>query len=520
MKGQFEHFRPDGFVGKGDKFLFPLINQLEQKIAQLSRRFKDDTFDFDKVSSFIFSSLLVEFAEDLHNDFGLWNSIEEYNIDMFGTPLPTVIQRKEQITECFDVNRIKFFIINILDLFHEDMVLPPKNNELDIISRSVSNFLKEKFETIPKDSGIKHFLQQPNEYAWDIKGKLVWACTKSYLFRNHFFAYAKENNEGKFDIPILEEFMCQERTIWSGLGVLDIVAMTLNLDEKKKNNVRDWNERLTSFYRVKENKGHFLLMENLINNQSYHVHLSEHLKVFKIGEVFMGSLVPFGDYFYWSGMQQVFGKLSADQIKEAKNEFIEKGSKIVYRYDKELLAKAQKVIKERYDDFVSLYQDDLVIFKDGLSMAAAFQKYDRQKWETLSKEELKKLMEKNNSVNPFPQMDLPDYILNSTREIGVYNNPVEGIEIIIEFDDLKNGLQKHFMKLKEDERFAIWQLITSDNISVNYVHKLIKKYGSKSIATIFFIENEPKLIEYLLHKYKGHFYLNRYPTLSFAAEDD
>ena len=76
------------------------------------------------------------------------------------------------------------------------------------------------------------------------------------------------------------------------------------------------------------------------------------------------------------------------------------------------------------------------------------------------------------------------------------------------------------MKLKEDERFAIWQLITSDNISVNYVHKLIKKYGSKSIATIFFIENEPKLIEYLLHKYKGHFYLNRYPTLSFAAEDD
>ncbi len=153
-------------------------------------------------------------------------------------------------------------------------------------------------------------------------------------------------------------------------------------------------------------------------------------------------------------------------------------------------------------------------------MAAAFQKYDRQKLETLSKEELKKFMERNNLDNPFPKMDIPDYILESDREIGVYYNQFEGTEMIIEFDDVTNGLQKHFMKLKEDEKEAIWQLITSNNISVNFVNKLIGKYGSNSIATTFFIDNEPNLIEYLLHKYKGHFYLNRYPFISFSEDED
>jgi hypothetical protein len=110
MKKQFEQFRPKDFIGSGDKHLYPLITELSKVISQLEKLYFFDTLKLDKNQNFIMSNLLIEFAEDLHNDIGLWKSIEYYNNSMFNTPLPLFVDENCEVEDKFDINRIKFYI--------------------------------------------------------------------------------------------------------------------------------------------------------------------------------------------------------------------------------------------------------------------------------------------------------------------------------------------------------------------------------------------------------------------------
>ena len=110
MKKQFEKFRPIGFKGNGDIHLYPLIIKLSKDISKLEEQYSDDLLKLDENQNFIMSNLLIEFAEDLHNDIGLWKSIEYYNNSMFNTPLPLFVDENYIIKDCFDNNRIKYFI--------------------------------------------------------------------------------------------------------------------------------------------------------------------------------------------------------------------------------------------------------------------------------------------------------------------------------------------------------------------------------------------------------------------------
>ena len=515
MKKNFEQFRPVEYKGKGEAYLYPLIKELAENITKLQEHFIEEALLLGETNVYILSHLLVEFAEDLHNDIGLWSSIESYNIDMFGTPLPLFIKSKEEITECFDINRFRFFIYNIFELFDVETMLSPSHRDLTLLAEEVAAYLKVKFATIPKDSGINKLLQKPDEFAWDVKRKLVWIALNSYLFRYNFLEYVNTHNNGKTEIPVIEDFICQENTGWSGLGVLDIVAGALDLPESKRNDVRSWYERLTSFYKVVASEKNRLSLENIVNNQLYHVHIDYDHKVFKTGHIFMGSLVPYGNYYYWSGLQNGLGKVGTDYINTLKKDIVKNASAIVYRYDKTLLAKAQNDIKTHYNDFKAFFKDDLVIYRDGKTLAAALQKKDRQKYEEMPKEELKKFMKKNNLKNPYPALNLPQHILEKEDGIGVYFNPDEGMEMMTIFNDVKSAFGKKGIKLNQDEKEAIRELIISGQISVNFVKRLIGQYGSESIAATFFIENEESSIYFLLHKYKGHFYRNRYPQLSY-----
>lgn len=518
MKKQFEQFRPKEFTGSGDKHLFQLIGELTKVIAQLEKVYFHDTLKLDKNQNFILANLLIEFAEDLHNDIGLWKSLEYYNKSMFNTPLPLFVNENYEITDCFDKNRIKFFIYTIFYEFDDELILSPEHKDLHILAEGVSNFLNLKFKSVPKNSGVKLFLNQPNDYGWDFKRKLVWIGLNSYLFRYSCYRYAQEKNNGKMEIAIIDDFISQENTYWSGLGVIDILAKALELPIKIQNDIRSWYERLISFYRVISLINNILELENIINGQIYKVQLDSDQNVFKKDEIVFGGIVPYGEFYYWSGVQHRLGKVNKNELNKIKIDFIKKSTRIVYRYDKNLLNKALEDVKVHYSDFKSFFDNDLVIFKDGLTMAAALQKKDKQKYETLSKDELSKFMKKNNLKNPFPNMNLPDYLLNSDDGIAVYFNPDEGTEIMTGFDDIKSGFQKNGINLTDDEKEIIRQFIISEAISPNFVMKLVNENGDKSIASSFLINSELNFTSYLLHKYKGHFFRNRYPEISYNID--
>lgn len=510
--------RPEGYSGKGDADLKRLLKQLIVYLDKAESAYRYDTLKFEGDRKIVFAGLILEFAEDLHNDIGLWSSIEYYNNQMFSTPLPLFAEKNEQIAETFDVKRIKYFIHTIFYEFEPDAVIAPDHVDLETLAKSISVFLTDRFAKIPKDSGLKKFLAQPDKYGWDFKRKLVWVGLNTYLFRYNCGRYLIKKNNGKQDISAIDDFLCQENTIWSGLGVTDILGKTLNLPDNLLHDVRSWYERHFAYFEVisaKSNK--VLLVRNIINDQTYEVMTDTVNSPFVPGLILIGSLVPYGKYWYWSGIQHNIGKIKiGKELDDLKKKFIHDAPQIVYRYDKELLEKATEGIKIQYSDFTEYFGDDLAVFKDGLSMTAALQKKERARYEKLPEKEMRSLMKKHRLENPFPKINFPDYIIESDNGVAVYFNENEGTEIMLGFDDLLSGLKKQGVNLTEDESESIREFIFSDSICPDFVYKLTNKYGIQSVQKAFLLSAENDNLDFLLHKYKGHFFRNRYPYLSFS----
>ena len=106
---------------------------------------------------------------------------------------------ENEIRGVFDVNRMKCFMHTLFGEFNPESVIAPYHKDLELLAKTVSAFLSDRFQRVPHTSGIREFLSQPNEAGWDVKRKLLWVGTKSYLFRIGVHRYLTENNKGKVD---------------------------------------------------------------------------------------------------------------------------------------------------------------------------------------------------------------------------------------------------------------------------------------------------------------------------------
>ena len=86
------------------------------------------------------------------------------------------------------------------------------------------------------------------------------------------------------------------------------------------------------------------------------------------------------------------------------------------------------------------------------------------------------------------------------------------------FDEVLRGFQKRGSAVHEEESEGIRQFLYADAISPQFVHKLVQDYGDASIAAAFLIPQDcdKYYVEYLLRRYKGHFYRKRYPSLTIV----
>src|SRR5215831_2739892 len=103
------------------------------------------------------------------------------------------------------------------------------------------------------------------------------------------------------------------------------------------------------------------------------------------------------------------------------------------------------------------------------------------------------------------------------RHRGFFN-PEEGQEMMRGFDDVLRGVQKRGSNVQEEEAEGIRQFLYADAISPHFVHKLVQDYGDASIAAAFLIpqDYDKSYLEYILRRYKGHFYRKRYPSLTIV----
>lgn len=201
-----------------------------------------------------------------------------------------------------------------------------------------------------------------------------------------------------------------------------------------------------------------------------------------------------------------------------KQDFSQKAPQIIYRYCDERAEIAREITRKDYQEFVAYFGDDLVTFPDGYRMAAAMKKLYEQRFETAPKEAVEAFLKKHHLTKPSPNISYPPKLLESTNGIGVYFYPNEGIESMMPFDDVINGLKKKGRDLTDKEGESIQGVMRSEAICPQFMRKLVQEYGDESIASTVFIRDTSGevYLEYLFRRYKGHFYRTRYPALSIV----
>ena len=462
------------------------------------------------------TKLLVEFAEDLHYDVGLWRSVEEYNQKLFYTPLPLIVRYKHEIKEKFDKNRFKFFIFNMMLEFKPYLIISPTHPGLELFSKQLSTFFKAHFKNAPAKSTLKLFLNEPDDYMWDFKQKVVFVGTKSYLFRLCFRNFYKESQNSPGDIETIDKFVNEHPTKWSGALVTEITAMAVNLPKNLRKDVETWYERHTSIYKFISWNNNNLIMENIVNNQIYEIYFDFKSNPFIENKYMMGGLVKFDNKWHWSGSQHIFGKLEEDEekINELKNKLISDLPQIVYRYDIKRLEMARESLLKDYNDFVEFFGSDLVIFENGKTLESEFKKKILFAYNKISDEQKKQYFEEYGKQIEIPTFDFTGNLHESENQIAAHFNPDIGFEFVLQYDLFISGLQKQGVGLEEEEKEVIYVLITDKRVSPQFIKRITDEYGTQSIQKVFYLDIDDNNLEYLLRVYKGKSFRKQYPHVS------
>jgi hypothetical protein len=512
--------RPEDFHGALDDHLPRIQDQLVRSLATAQRELAHDTLKLPRPALKALAAVLVEFAEDLHAEVGVWSSLERSNQVFFGTPLPFLIEPgAAHPHEAISPARVQHLLWILYSQITPDaLTLAPDHADLTRLAAVVAEDLRERFAGLPTDSGVKRFLETRDRFGWDIKRKLVWLGTRSYLLRDAYVRYAEEQEEEPTDIVTMDDFICQECTQWSGLGALNLLAGILDLPVARRADLLSWSERHNALFRVVSGTARRIEVRNLVSGGTYRVRIPPDRDPLTRGSYVLGSLILWDGNWYWSGEQKAFRDLSANEIERLKDGY-HKLPTIYYRYSPEALRKAQAMVREQHEEFVARHGRDWIAYRDGLAMAADWQRSAKAKFEALPPGEREAFLKRHGIKEYSPSFNLPPELLEAEDGIGVYFNPEEGMEIYVAFDAVLSGLAKEGNDLTPAEEEVIRGWILSDSISPSFVRRLAERSGEESIKTAFLLgkRREGYALEYLLRRYKGRYYRPRYPTLTIAG---
>ncbi|MEI8372321.1 MAG: DUF3843 family protein [Planctomycetota bacterium] len=510
--------RPREYQGQGDSHLPRIVRQLQKTLSKTQRGFAYDTLRLAPKVLGELAGILVDFAEDLHNGTGIWAAYEHYNAEFFGVALPlTSGNNGSDLGMGLHPDRFLHFLWVLYPSFIDGLTFSPTHQDLRCVADAVSSFLSKAFAAIPKESGVKAFLGTPNTHGWNAKRKLIWLGTHSFLFRTQFALYMKEQPSGRSEIEHTDAFICQECTRWSGLGAIDILAGALDISADDRKDLRSWYELHSSFYKILSVSSEILQAVNVINDQPYRIRINMEKHPFKPEQFIFGSLVPWRGEWYWSGEQKLLGDASKVDVDDLKKSMKRHSSRIVCRYSKEYEAQVRQRMSEIQRNMLAFHGGkDLVIYPDGLAMAADWQKEIREQWEARPEQEVKEVIERHGLKKGRAEMKLPQDLLEAKGGLGVFLNPDEGKEIMTHFTSLITGLKKKGEGLSTDQEMTIRGFFESVTISPRFVRRVLDERGDESVRTAFLLKGDlPNYwLDYLLRSRKGRYYRKRYPALA------
>jgi hypothetical protein len=508
--------RPEGYHGRGDSRLTQIVPNTRRMLSDVQQGLAFDSLRLGRDALGDLAGILVDFAEDLHNATGIWEAYERYNVEFFGTTLPLTTGEDGAARTGLHPDRFRHFLWVLYPALIEGLMLSPGHEDLRRMADAASVFLSDTFSAVQKDSGVRAFLLAPDAHAWDVKRKLLWLGRHSFIFRTMFAQYIHDKAEGRADVANIDDFVCQECTQWSGLGVIDILAEVLDISVDDRKVLRSWYERHAAPYRIVSAGKDAIQATNLISNQSYRVRINMKRHPFKTGQLVFGSLVPWRGEWYWSGEQKVWGDDSNVAVENLRQDMKRHSPRIVCRYWKEYEEQVRQRASKLHNEMIAYYGKDLITYPDGLSMAADWQKEFRRNWESAQQHEVEKVIEKHGLKEGRTRMNYPNDLLEHSDGLGVFLNPDEGKEIMTHFASLVTGLKCKGNTLTDEQENTIRGFFDADTVSPRFVKRVLDEHEDESVKTTFLLRGDlPSYwLDYLLRRHKGHFYRKRYPSLS------
>lgn len=506
---------PDGLTGTSDARAPVIVRHLTRLLANTQREFATATLNVgtDKLDEL--AGVLVDFAVDIHNDVGIFAVYERYNTDFFGSPLPLTCDTP---TTGISRERVEHLLWMVYPLLVPGLTLAPQHRDLPVAAEAVTTFLNARIPALPKDSGVKRFMDTSNEFGWDVKRKLVWLGTRSYMFRILYQDYMDANANGKFDVGHTDDFICQETTRWSGLGCTDILANVLDVPDAQRQELRTWYLRHASAYKIVKTGEEWVDALNVVNDAPYHIRFPVERNPFKPGMLVYGSVVPWRGEWYWSGEQQPLGEATPRHI-DTFRQSMKRQTGIVCRYWQEHARLVQDKFEVSVKRMLAYHGTDLVVYPDGLTMAANWEREMKADWAGNPPEDIAAAMQKHNLKRPCPDMQIPKNILEHDHGVAVFINPAEGKEILLQYNEIVSGLRKNGEGLTTAEVEAIVGAMQAAAISPAFVRRLLREHGGEaSIRRAFMLGKcrDSYCLEYLLRRLKGHFYRRRFPQMSVS----
>ncbi len=123
----FNFHRPEGFTGKGDRYLYNISRELKRYLLRTYQDLNYTTLVLPMKETEFLSSACIELAEDLHNDIGIWMSYEKYNKALFDNTLPMIHDPGDKYEDAaaLDTSRIHHFLWVFYTILNPEMILSP-----------------------------------------------------------------------------------------------------------------------------------------------------------------------------------------------------------------------------------------------------------------------------------------------------------------------------------------------------------------------------------------------------------
>ena len=85
---------PEDYEGSVEPHLPKVQNAIAKSLTLALKGLTHNTLKLNRPSLNALAAMVVEFAADLHCEIGIWRSLERFNTEFFGTPLPFRSEQK------------------------------------------------------------------------------------------------------------------------------------------------------------------------------------------------------------------------------------------------------------------------------------------------------------------------------------------------------------------------------------------------------------------------------------------